>query len=390
MTGLAPGRSGAGSDPGVIRVMLVDDSAVIRGLFTRALEADPEIQVVASVGDGKMALNALKRHQIDLVVLDIEMPVMDGLTALPLMLQERPDLPVIIASTLTLKNAEISMRALRIGAKDYVTKPSTTSELTSADNFKRELIEKIKSLAGARRSPRQVMPSLLRPAGEKSADGSPAPARHPLFPRAKGGPITLRPAMVDTPDVIAIGSSTGGPQALFSVLSNLPKNLRQPILITQHMPATFTTILAEHLARVSDRPCREAQDGEALQAGHIYVAPGDFHMVVEVQNGAKVLRLLKTPPENFCRPSVDPMLRSLAPIYGRRLLVVMLTGMGQDGMRGSEVVTQAGGTVVAQDEATSVVWGMPGAVATAGLCSAILPLPEIGPYVLKMALRSAA
>lgn len=390
MTGLTSGRSGAGNDPGVIRVMLVDDSAVIRGLFTRTLESDPEIQVVASVGDGKMALNALKRHQIDLVVLDIEMPVMDGLTALPLMLQERPDLPVIIASTLTLKNAEISMRALRAGAKDYVTKPSTTSELTSADNFKRELIEKIKSLAGSRRSPRQVMPSLLRPATEKLADGSPAPARHPLFPRAKGGPITLRPAMIDTPDVIAIGSSTGGPQALFAVLANLPKNLRQPILITQHMPATFTTILAEHLARVSDRPCREAQDGEALQAGHIYVAPGDFHMVLEVQSGNKVLRLLKTPPENFCRPSVDPMLRSLAPIYGRRLLVVMLTGMGQDGMRGSEVVTQAGGTVVAQDEATSVVWGMPGAVATAGLCSAILPLPEIGPYVQKMALRSAA
>jgi len=390
MTGLTPGRSGAGSEPGVIRVMLVDDSAVIRGLFTRTLESDPEIQVIASVGDGKMALNALKRHQIDLVVLDIEMPVMDGLTALPLMLQERPDLPVIIASTLTLKNAEISMRALRAGAKDYVTKPSTTSELTSADHFKRELIEKIKSLAGVRRSPRQVMPSLLRPAPEKLPDGSTAPARHPLFPRAKGGPITLRPAMVDTPEVIAIGSSTGGPQALFSVLANLPKTLRQPILITQHMPATFTTILAEHLARVSERPCREAQDGEALQPGHIYVAPGDFHMVLEGQGGNKVLRLLKTPPENFCRPSVDPMLRSLAPLYGRRLLVVMLTGMGQDGMRGSEVVTQAGGTVIAQDEATSVVWGMPGAVATAGLCSAILPLPEIGPYVQKLALRSAA
>lgn len=379
----------------VIRVMLVDDSAVVRGLFTRALETDPELQVVSSVGDGKMALNAVKRQDVDIIILDLEMPVMDGMTALPLLIQEKPDVPILIASTLTRKNAEISMRALRMGAKDYVTKPSTTSELTSAESFKRELIEKIKALAGRRRGQRVATPG--RPAATATAGSSGALAgvtapgdRHPLFPRAKGGPITLRPAYTETPDIIAIGSSTGGPQALFTVLGALKPEVRQPILITQHMPATFTTILAEHLTRVANRPCSEAKDGDVIQPGHVYVAPGDYHMVAEASGGTRLLRLLKTPPENFCRPSVDPMLRSLSQIYGRKLLVAILTGMGQDGMRGAEVVVNAGGGVIGQDEATSVVWGMPGAVATAGLCSAILPVQDIGPFIQKLAARSAA
>lgn len=374
-----------GAQPGVIRVMLVDDSAVIRGLFTRALEADPEIQVVASVGDGRMALNALKRYEVDICILDIEMPVMDGLTALPQLLEAKPDLPVIMASTLTRKNAEVSLRALRSGAKDYVTKPTTTSELTSAQTFQQELIAKIKALAGHRRSPRTAPP--VRPIGTATAapGGSITAARI-----QRGGAITLRPPMVDTPEVIAIGSSTGGPQALFAVLGNLRPELRQPILITQHMPATFTTILAEHLARVTGRACTEGKDNEPIQPSHIYVAPGDFHMVVETGTSGRVIRLSKAPPENFCRPSVDPMLRSMVQVYGRRLLVAILTGMGQDGMRGCETVVAAGGAVIAQDEASSVVWGMPGAVATAGLCSAVLPIAEIGPQIHRLALRNAA
>ncbi|GFZ99062.1 chemotaxis response regulator protein-glutamate methylesterase 1 [Elstera cyanobacteriorum] len=377
-----------GSD-GVIRVMLVDDSAVIRGLFTRALEADPELQVVASVGDGKMALNALKRQKVDVIILDIEMPVMDGLTALPLLQEIAPSVPIIMASTLTRKNAEVSLRALRSGAKDYVTKPSTTSELTSAQAFREELIAKIKALAGPARSPRQEMPGI--PRRFTNSDGTQTAGERTSMVRVnRSGPITLRPQTNETPDVIAIGSSTGGPQALFAVLGNLPKTLRQPILITQHMPATFTTILAEHLARVTERPCTEARDGEPVQAGHIYVAPGDFHMTVEVSNGQKVLRVQKTPPENFCRPAVDPMLRSLSAAYGRKLLVIILTGMGQDGMLGAQVVVQNGGMVIGQDEASSVVWGMPGAVAHAGVCSAILPLPDIGPFIHKIALRSVA
>jgi two-component system chemotaxis response regulator CheB len=193
------------------------------------------------------------------------------------------------------------------------------------------------------------------------------------------------------PDVLAIGSSTGGPQALFRVLGALRQGVRQPIFVTQHMPATFTTILAEHIARASGYPTREAVDGEEVVPGRIYVAPGDFHMSVETATpGNRFLRLSKEPPENFCRPSVDPMLRSLAAVYGRRVLCTILTGMGHDGLAGCRAVLAAGGSVLAQDEATSVVWGMPGAVATAGLCSAVLPIAEIGPLVQRLATRSAA
>jgi two-component system chemotaxis response regulator CheB len=365
---------GPGSGP--IRVMVVDDSAIIRGLYTRTLEADPDVRVISSVSNGEMAISSLKRQEIDVIVLDIEMPVMDGLTALPLLLQAQPKIAVIISSTLTRKNAEISLRALRIGAKDYITKPTATSEAGAAQTFRDELLAKVKALGRSRRG--GFTPGERRPAAQ-------------LGPAAgRGGVISLRPMVRELPDAIAIGSSTGGPQALFAVVSVLRKELLQPIFITQHMPATFTTILAEHLARIGGRPCAEAKDGEPVQAGHVYVAPGDFHMSVETVGTSRVLRLLKTPPENFCRPSADPMLRSLAQVYGRRLLVVILTGMGQDGMRGAEQVVKTGGMVVAQDEATSVVWGMPGAVANAGLCSAVLPIEEIGPFIQKTAVRSAA
>ena len=192
-------------------------------------------------------------------------------------------------------------------------------------------------------------------------------------------------------DILAIGSSTGGPQALFKVLTSIHGTVRQPIVITQHMPATFTTILAEHISRISGYPAAEGIDGEVIESGRVYVAPGDFHMMIEGSVGSgRKLRLDKSPPENFCRPSVDPMLRSVVRAYGRRVLCVILTGMGQDGLIGSRAVVDAGGTVIAQDEASSVVWGMPGAVAQAGLCSAILPLDQIGSQINKLALRSAA
>ncbi|HZB93563.1 MAG TPA: chemotaxis protein CheB, partial [Stellaceae bacterium] len=200
--------------------------------------------------------------------------------------------------------------------------------------------------------------------------------------------IALRPGARETPEVVAIGSSTGGPQALFRVGAALKGAVKQPIFITQHMPATFTTILAEHLGRASGYPVAEGVDGERVQSGRIYVAPGDFHMTVEAERGDKVVRLLKTPPENFCRPSVDPMLRSLARSYGGRVLTLILTGMGHDGLAGGRGVVEAGGTVIAQDEASSVVWGMPGAVAMAGLCSAVLPLDEIGGFLAKLATRA--
>ena len=200
--------------------------------------------------------------------------------------------------------------------------------------------------------------------------------------------MALRAASRELPEVVAIGSSTGGPQALFTVMGALKGVLKQPIFITQHMPATFTTILAEHIARASGYVCAEGVDGEPVRAGRIYVAPGDFHMTVDSARGDKVVRLLKTPPENFCRPSVDPMLRGLVAAYGGRVLTLILTGMGHDGLGGGKMVVEAGGTLVAQDEATSIVWGMPGAVAMAGLCCAVLPLAEIGPYIGKLATRA--
>lgn len=365
---------GTTADP--IHVMVVDDSAVIRGLLTRTLEADPAIRVVASVGNGQMALNALQRCDVDVAILDVEMPVMDGMSALPRLIAAQPGLQVIMASTLTHRNAAISLKALEQGAADYVTKPGSTGGLISATDFQRELTGKVKTLglaarkAQARSGPRPARRGSLPPA-----------LRRPEGPK----PVRLRDAPISPPQVVAIGSSTGGPQALFSVLGRMADAIKVPVLVTQHMPATFTTILAEHLAQASGMPAAEGRDGEPVIGGRIYVAPGDFHMTVVAEGQNKLIRLTKEPPENFCRPAVDPMLRSVAAVYGRGALAVILTGMGQDGMRGAQVLTAAGGSVIAQDEATSVVWGMPGAVARAGICSEIVPLSEIGPRLARIA-----
>jgi len=389
--------------------MVCDDSAVIRGLISRSLESDPEIQVVTTVSNGQMAINALSRYPVEVLILDIEMPVMDGLTALPELIRMQPDLQVVMASTLTRRNADISMRALAAGAADYLAKPTTTMALNAAADFKTELAAKVKALGAARRraaglrSPgglgRRPLDVSHAPASEPHHPAPHHPAPAPVHtarpalravPGGSRGPIALRPMPTEMPDIVAIGSSTGGPQALFTVLGALKPGIPQPIVITQHMPATFTTILAEHIERASGIPTVEGADGMALQGGHIYVAPGDFHMVVEQQGTQRLIRLLKTPPENFCRPSVDPMLRSLVKIYGRKIFTVILTGMGQDGLKGGEAVIAAGGSVIAQDEATSVVWGMPGAVSMAGLCSAVVPLTEVAPLIRRVAARAAS
>ncbi len=366
---------GAGQTP--IRVMVVDDSAVIRGLLTRTLESDPDITIVASVGNGQMAISAITRQDTDVVILDIEMPVMDGLTALPKILSAAPDVKVIVASTLTQKNAQISLKALSAGAADYLAKPSS-SELNAATAFKRELVEKVKALGDARRRRRG---STAKPATVEDLPFRPVASSRPAAPPA----IALRAASSARPTAIAIGSSTGGPQALLAVLANLPASVQQPIFITQHMPPTFTTILAQHLSRASGRQAAEGVDGEAIVPGRIYLAPGDFHMKIEARGATRVIRLVKDPPENFCRPAVDPMLRSLSAAYGSGVLCAILTGMGADGTKGGEAVIAAGGTVIAQDEATSVVWGMPGAAAAAGICSAILPVSHIAPHIVRLA-----
>ncbi|WPZ32609.1 chemotaxis response regulator protein-glutamate methylesterase [Thalassobaculum sp. OXR-137] len=387
----APPKPPRSADP--YRVMLVDDSAVIRGLFARSLESDPEVQVVASVGDGQMAVNTLGKDKgkIEVIVLDIEMPRMDGLTALPELLKIDPDVPVVMASTLTARNADISLKALALGAKDYIPKPSSMRELSAAETFKRELLEKVKTLAAARRrragasAPARPRFTADRAAPTAARPAAAAPAAKPAAPA-----IELRPAGRRPPQVLCIGSSTGGPQALFKMLGALPKTLRLPILLTQHMPATFTSILADHITRSTGWECVEATDGMPVQSGRVHLAPGDFHMLAERSGTGVVLRLNKGAPENFCRPAVDPMLRSVVEAWGGQALTVILTGMGHDGQKGSEVLVNAGGTVIAQDEASSVVWGMPGAVARAGICTAVLPLDQIASWIDRQTSRWAA
>ena len=357
-----------------IRVMIVDDSAVIRGLTKRILESNSDIEVVASVGNGEYAVRAVEQNEVDVVVLDIEMPKMDGITALPLLIKANPKLRVIMSSTLTTRNAEISLKALRLGAADYIPKPTAAAELNSGDEFRKTLLEKVRALGGA--------------TGGPASSASPASGGAAIS--LASGKIATRPAGTFAPDILAIGSSTGGPQALFEVFKGLPTDWKLPIVITQHMPATFTKILASHLESVSNRPCVEAQGGEVVRSGHVYVAPGDHHMLLETEGANIVTRLTQSPPENFCRPAVDPMLRSVVKIYGPRVLALILTGMGKDGLSGCEAVVAAGGTVVAQDEETSIVWGMPGAVATEGICSAVLPLRDIATYISNFKTRTAA
>ncbi len=342
------------------RVIVCDDSLVIRGAIARLLETDPGIRVVARVANGQAALDELKRTPADVLVLDIEMPVMDGMTALPLLLRADPGLRIIMASTLTTRGADIALRALRLGAADYVPKPSSIGAVNDV-TFGRELVEKVKGLARIRRR-----------------------AAQPARALAATAALQLRPAATLPAKLLAVGSSTGGPQALFALVLGLGQTIKVPVVLTQHMPPTFTPILAQHITKLGGLPCAEAADGEPLVAGRLYLAPGDRHLLVETARGGLRARLSTDAPENFCRTSVDPMLRSAAAACEGRVLVAMLTGMGQDGLGGTRRVVEAGGTAVAQDEATSVVWGMPGAVAQAGLCHAVLPLPRIAAKLLEL------
>lgn len=347
-------------------VLIVDDSAVARGIITHMLDAVREINVIASATNGLTALKAMEKHPVDVVILDIEMPEMDGMETLPRLLAIDPEVKVIMASSVSRRNADISLKALSLGACDYVPKP--TSGLGNAEEFRRELVEKVLAHGRHRKRAGRPVKEVVRETTSKA-------------------PVVLAKSTAnERPEVIAIGSSTGGPQALAQVLKNLDPAITQPIVITQHMPATFTSLLAEHMTKYSGRPACEGREGERLENGHIYIAPGGKHMLLEAgANGGIFIRLNDGPPENFCKPAVDPMLRSLVKILGKRLLVVILTGMGSDGLKGCEEVVRQGGTVVAQDQATSVVWGMPGAVAHAGICREILPLNEISASIKSFA-----
>ncbi|WP_350335132.1 protein-glutamate methylesterase/protein-glutamine glutaminase [Coralliovum pocilloporae] len=372
-----------------LRVMVVDDSVVIRGLIGRWLEEEQGISVVGSHRNGKLAVDDVDRCEPDVIVLDIDMPEMDGMTALPLLIQKRRNVAIIMSSTLTQRNAEISLRALSLGASDYIPKPESNSEISTSASFRRDLTAKVKTL-GARRRQRLGLAqpdfgSTNAAPGRPAAPAAPASARAPAaaatLPGQSGASaaISLRPYSSVRPRVLAIGSSTGGPQALQTVLKGISATVLRsvPIVITQHMPPTFTRILGEHITKATGVEAREGEHGEQVQAGRIYIAPGGQHMLIKSIGGTPTIELNDGPPVNFCKPAVDPMFESITATYGSAILGLILTGMGHDGAQGVKMIAGAGGSVVTQDEETSVVWGMPGAAAQTGMCSAVLPLDKI-------------
>lgn len=359
-----------------IKIMLVDNSAVIRGLIARILSKDPDVEIVGSVANGQSAISTIKSADPDIIILDIEMPVMDGITALPLLLREKPDTKILMCSTLSHKGASISLKALSLGATDCITKPTSSGDISGSsgsDAFQDNLLRLIRSLCGKPMKSAEIQSATSTVNGQK------------IFPapQASGDDYKLKDdtfSYKGKPSILAIGSSTGGPQALFKVIKNF-KNFTVPIVITQHMPKTFTAILAKHIQDNCGVPCWEGQEGMAVESGQAYVAPGGYHMTFKKDNGITSIVLNEGPAENYCKPSVDPMMRSLIDLYGNRILGVMLTGMGHDGLSSFSALAEKGGRIIAQDKQTSTVWGMPRAVAMAGICSAVKPLDQIGPWV---------
>ncbi len=354
-----------------LRVLVVDDAVVMRRLVSQVLEEDEDLTVVTAA-NGRIGLSKLVQTSPDAVILDIEMPELDGLGTLRELRKTHPDLPVIMFSTLTERGAAATLEAMSLGASDYVTKPANVGSVSeSIERVRAELVPKIKALCERR-----------HPVADDGGAPRPAPAPY--------RPLRSDPLARHRVDVVAIGSSTGGPNALHEVLAALPGSLAVPVVITQHMPPVFTRLLAERLDTTCALQVREAAGGEVLHPGAVWIAPGDHHLVVRRVGTTAVLALEDGPPENSCRPAVDVMFRSVARVYGGRALAVVLTGMGADGQRGAELLRDAGAGVLAQDEPTSVVWGMPGAVVRSGLADEILPLSNVAEAITaRVALRRA-
>ncbi len=349
-----------------ITVMLVDDSSVIRRALSRIIDADSDIEIISSVSNGEMAVSMARIKKPNIVLLDVEMPIMDGLTALPKILEASPETKVIMCSSLTAKGADITIKAMTLGAVGSVVKPSSAQETGEGSEFQKNLIRLIKAL-GDNKNAHTTKP---QPSATVSKE---------IKPRYGASDYTLKnniSVSSSPPKILAIGSSTGGPNALFTVLKDVGK-INVPIVITQHMPATFTAILAKHIEQNTGIETLEAQDGMIVESGKAYVAQGGKHMLFEMVGAQLKIKLDDGAQENFCKPAVDPMLRSLIEIYGDKILCVILTGMGSDGLKGASALSDKGGEIIAQDKETSVVWGMPGAVAMAGICSKVLPVNDI-------------
>jgi two-component system chemotaxis response regulator CheB len=348
-----------------IRILVVDDSVVIRKLLSDTLSEDRSLQVVGVASDGRIALAKIPLLKPDLITLDIEMPVMNGLETLAALRKLYPKLPVIMFSTLTERGAAATLDALSLGASDYATKPSHTgSPAVAMERIRAELIPKIKALCGV------VVPLKLLP----------LPACHPA--------VKVRVRSKPRIEIVAIGTSTGGPNALAEVLPRIPENFPVPIVVVQHMPPIFTRLLAERLASRSAIPVEEGRAGAVLSPGHAWIAPGNFHMQVARTGVNWRLELNQSPPENSCRPAVDVLFRSVAAVYGANVLGVVMTGMGSDGVLGAQEIRNAGGEVIIQDEASSVVWGMPGLVHASGLENAAYSLDNLAEEITRRVVHS--
>jgi two-component system chemotaxis response regulator CheB len=333
-----------------VRVLVVDDSVVVRKLLTEVLASSPEIEVAGTASSGAIALAKIPQLNPDVITLDVEMPGLNGIQTLTAIRKLYPKMPVIMFSTLTERGASVTLEALSLGASDYMTKPTNSEGLAgSMEQVRKELVMRIVSLASHSRA-------LTTP-----------PTAASSTKRKPGLPI----------EILAIGTSTGGPNALAEVIPQLPKNLPVPVVIVQHMPPLFTRLLAERLNARSPLTVREGEAGKPLEPGHVWIARGDYHMTVVRQATGVVLNLNQEPPQNSCRPAVDVLFRSVAQTYGPAALAVVMTGMGSDGARGASQIREAGGQVLVQDEASSIVWGMPGAVVSAGAADKICTLPEI-------------
>ncbi|MEA5506306.1 chemotaxis response regulator protein-glutamate methylesterase [Halotia wernerae UHCC 0503] len=337
-----------------IRVLIVDDAVVVRSRVSKILSSDHELEVVGVAANGRIALAKIPQVNPDVVILDIEMPEMDGLQTLSAIRQNYPHLPVIMFSTSTRTGAIATLEALSLGASDYATKPSNLGSIeATTQHIQEELIPKIK-VFGAFSTPSTIVHPVVFPVRSK----------------------------IEQVDVVAIGVSTGGPNALTVVLKELPADLSVPILIVQHMPPIFTKLLAEQLSSKCQIPVDEAVPGVVLKGGHVWIAPGDFHLIVQRDQDVVRLATHQAAPENSCRPSVDVLLRSLAQVYGARAIAVIMTGMGQDGLHGCQCIREAGGQVLVQDKASSVVWGMPSFVVNAGLANQIVPLHQMADEIM--------
>lgn len=353
-----------------IRALVVDDAVVVRRMVSDVLAEDPAIEVVGTAANGRIGLQKITQVNPDIVTLDVEMPDMDGLQTLKAIRLTHPTLPVIMFSTLTARGAAETLDALSLGASDYVTKPANVGSVALAQQrIRDELIPKVKALCKhAEAAP--TAPAIERP-------------KAVVVPIASVRPAAAAPRPAANVEVVTIGVSTGGPNALAVLLPMLPKAFPVPIVLVQHMPPMFTKLLAERLDSQCNVHVVEAAGGETLEPGCVYIAPGNFHMVVQRKGTSVVTALNQLPPENSCRPAVDPLFRSVSQVYGAHVLGVVLTGMGQDGLRGAEDIRAAGGQVLAQDEASSVVWGMPGSVAKANLADRILPLQQMAGELIR-------